>query len=96
MADCKAQLKAQLARILDLRIKKKEDPLSFFSGHNAGYEHVDTPDNVSVAPTDTSTAGGHRSLFTRYTGTSRVTSKTRRKEERKRARGKEGTVYEEE
>lgn len=69
------------------------------------------PDTVSLAPTDASTMGG-QSLFTRYTGhkstmgrfagtvassnMSRKTSKTRRKEERKRARGKKGSVYEEE
>ncbi|KAJ5703713.1 hypothetical protein N7493_010851 [Penicillium malachiteum] len=38
-------------------------------------------------------------MFTRYTGktsSSRHTSKTRRREERKRAKGKKGTVYEEE
>jgi elongator complex protein 1 len=38
-------------------------------------------------------------MFTRYTGktsSSRVTSRTRRREERKRAKGKKGTVYEEE
>jgi elongator complex protein 1 len=52
----------------------------------------------------------NRSLFTRYTGrgsqgqsigtagtgVSRATSKNRRREERKRARGKKGSVYEEE
>lgn len=71
----------------------------------------DIADNISLAPTDASTMGG-QSLFTRYTGSksgmgrfagtvassnmSRKTSKTRRKEERKRARGKKGSVYEEE
>lgn len=49
----------------------------------------------------------NRSLFTRYTGkggsvgtagtgVSRATSKNRKREERKRARGKKGSVYEEE
>lgn len=101
LADCKSQLHAQVPRIRDLRAKKAEDPLSFFDGDiNGG---ADIPDNVSLAPTDTSTAGGE-SLFTRYTnrtgtiGTSatRKTSKNRRREERKRARGKKGSVYEEE
>jgi elongator complex protein 1 len=63
---------------------------------------VDAPDNVSLAPTNASTSA---SLFTRYTGATlataltgetRKTSKNRRKEERKRARGKKGSVYEEE
>ncbi|KAL8798214.1 MAG: hypothetical protein Q9182_006859 [Xanthomendoza sp. 2 TL-2023] len=102
LADCKAQLTAQLPRIQELREKKKEDPLAYLEGDvNEG---KDIPDNVSLAPTDASTTGG--SLFTRYTnrtatgtadtGTSRRSSKNRRREERKRARGKKGSVYEEE
>ncbi|KAL8697130.1 MAG: hypothetical protein Q9201_007294 [Fulgogasparrea decipioides] len=102
LADCKAQLAAQVPRIRELREKKKEDPLAFFEGDvNEG---KDIPDDVSLAPTDASTMGG--SLFTRYTnrtttgtaetGTSRRSSKNRRREERKRARGKKGSVYEEE
>ena len=101
LADCKSQLHAQVPRILDLRAKKAEDPLSFFDGDING--NADIPDNVSLAPTDASTAGGG-SLFTRYTnrtGTvdtnaTRKTSKNRRREERKRARGKKGSVYEDE
>lgn len=66
-----------------------------------GVTDADIPDNISLAATDTSTSA---SLFTRYTGrtgtlntqTSRRTSKNRRREERKRARGKKGSVYEEE
>ena len=65
------------------------------------------PDNISLAATDASTAGG-QSLFTRYgsnhskfggtmaSNVSHKTSKTKRREERKRARGKKGSVYEEE
>ncbi|KAA6410390.1 MAG: elongator complex 1 [Lasallia pustulata] len=101
LAECKSQLNAQIPRIRELRTKKAEDPLAFLDGDvNGG---VDVPDNVSLAPTDTSTAAGG-SLFTRYTdrtgtvGTNatRRTSKNRRREERKRARGKKGSVYEEE
>ena len=100
LADCKAQLNAQIPRLRELRAKKAEDPLAFFDGDvNDG---ADIPDNVSVTPTDASTIGG--SLFTRYTnrtGTvstnaTRRSSKNRRKEERKRARGKKGSIYEEE
>ena len=68
----------------------------------------DNLDNISLAPTDSTVA--NNSLFTRYDGSDRVavcghgcasnmsrkTSKTKRKEERKRARGKKGSVYEEE
>ncbi|KAK4691558.1 elongator complex protein 1, partial [Lecanoromycetidae sp. Uapishka_2] len=101
LADCKSQINAQVPRIRELRAKKAEDPLGFYDGE--GIEGVDIPDNVSIAPTDASTAGGG-SLFTRYTnrtgtvGTNatRRTSKNRRREERKRARGKKGSVYEEE
>ena len=100
LAECKAQLNAQLPRLQELRIKKAEEPLAFYDGDvNDG---ADIPDNVSLAPTDASTTGG--SLFTRYTnrtgtvGTNatRKTSKNRKREERKRARGKKGSVYEEE
>ena len=100
LAECKSQLNAQVPRILELREKKAEDPLGFFESDVTG--GTDIPDNVSLAPTDASTMG--RSLFTRYTnqtGTiatnvSRQTSKRRHREERKRARGKKGSVYEEE
>ncbi|PGH16468.1 hypothetical protein AJ79_01799 [Helicocarpus griseus UAMH5409] len=106
LADCKAQLNVQVPRIRELRVRRATDPLGFFGGDPAaGADGVgagaDIPDNVSLAPTDASTMAG-RSMFTRYTGTtagtgaSRKTSKTRRREERKRARGKKGTVYEEE
>ena len=100
LADCKSQLNAQIPRIRELRAKKAEDPLGFFDGDvNGG---PDIPDNVSLATTDASTMGG--TLLTRYTnrtgtvGTNatRRTSKNRRKEDRKRARGKKGSVYEEE
>jgi elongator complex protein 1 len=104
LADCKAQLAAQVPRLRELRIKKEREPLAFFTGDAAGTER-DYPDDVSLAATDASTTGG--SFMTRYTersagtGTlntaaSRRSSKNRRREERKRARGKKGSVYEEE
>lgn len=100
LADCKSQLNAQVPRIHGLRKKKVEDPLAFSEGDMTG--GFDIPDNVSLAPTDASTMGV--SLFTRYTnrtGTvatnaTRQASKKRQREERKRARGKKGSVYEEE
>lgn len=100
LANCKSQLHAQIPRVHELRAKKADDPLAFFEGDMNG--GADIPDNVSLAPTDASLA--ESSLFTRYTnrtgtiGTNatRKTSKNRRKEERKRARGKKGSVYEEE
>ena len=107
LADCKSQLSAQVPRIEELRVRKAEDPLAFFGGEaNAdGAAAGDVPDNVSIAPTNASTTGG-QSLFTRYgsskgagtvmSSATRKTTKTRRKEERKRAMGKKGSVYEEE
>lgn len=103
LADCKSQLLAQVPRIRELRVKKTEDPLAFLNGDMIGGGVDSIPDNVSLAPTDATTAGN--SLFTRYTNRSsgtlatnatRQTSKNRRREERKRARGKKGSVYEEE
>ena len=102
IAECKSQLHAQVPRIRELRQKKKDDPLAFFD-EDGGADGLDLPDDVSIAPTDASTTGG--SLFTRYTGrssgtlatnASRRSSKNRRREERKRARGKKGSVHEEE
>ncbi|RDA84950.1 hypothetical protein CP532_1738 [Ophiocordyceps camponoti-leonardi (nom. inval.)] len=103
LADCKNQLLAQVPRIVDLRRKAAEDPLSFYEGDRLG--GPDIPDDVSVAAT--SRLSTSASLFTRYTGkagtvgtvgtgVSRATSKNRRREEKKRARGRKGTVYEEE
>lgn len=97
VADCSSQCQSQLRRLRELR-QKASDPLAFYGAHA---DDADTPDNVSVAASDTSTA----SFFTRYTGktggtaksgASRKTSKNRKREEHKRAKGRKGTVYEEE
>ena len=65
------------------------------------------PDDISIAASSR-LGGTSASLFTRYTGkgagsagtlgtgVSRATSKNRKREEKKRARGRKGTVYEEE
>ncbi|KAH3669453.1 hypothetical protein OGAPHI_001574 [Ogataea philodendri] len=98
LADCKGQVNSQLGRLRELRSKKQEDPFAYY-GEMA---ENDTPDNVSIAASETSTK---ESFFTRYTGktqgtaktgASRRTAKNRRREERKKARGKKGTIYEEE
>lgn len=112
MANCRSQLSAQSSRIGELRIKESEDPLAFFGGDQEQEQHGEMADNISLAPTDASTMGGqslftrytgHQSGkfvdTNRTSGSStlsRHTSKTRRKEERNRARGKKGSVYEEE
>ena len=101
LADCKAQLLAQVPRIAELRLRAAQDPLAFYEGERAG--GADVPDDVSVAAS--SRLSTSASLFTRYTGSvgttaatgaSRATSRNRRREEKKRARGRKGTVYEEE
>ena len=103
LADCKGQLAAQVPRIAELRRKAAEDPLAFYEGERAG--GMDIPDDVSIAAS--SRVSTSASLFTRYTGkagsvgtvgtgVSRATSKNRKREEKKRARGRKGTVYEEE
>jgi elongator complex protein 1 len=105
LAECKAQLQAQVPRIRELRAKALADPLAFYEGDRGD---GDVPDDISMAAS--SQLSTNRSLFTRYTGkgsqgqsigtagtgVSRATSKNRRREERKRARGKKGSVYEEE
>jgi len=106
LAECRAQLLAQVPRIRELRLKALADPLAFYEGERGGDGEL--PDDVSVAAS--SRISTSKSLFTRYTGkgsqgqsigtagtgVSRATSKNRRREERKRARGKKGSVYEEE
>jgi elongator complex protein 1 len=77
--------------------------VAYFTGDPPAGTDGDMPDDVSLAPTDASTSGG--TLMTRYTKRStgtldtsatRKTSRNRRREERKKARGKKGSVYEEE
>lgn len=108
LADCKSQLRAQVPRILELRRRAAEDPLAFYEGERPGAAEG-IPDDISVAASSRLSTGA--SLFTRYTGkggartattgtvgtgVSRATSRNRRREEKKRARGRKGTVYEEE
>lgn len=77
--------------------------MAFYAGDPSAGADVDIPDDISLAPTEASTSGG--TFMTRYTNRStgtlnsqatRRTSRGRRREERKRARGKKGSVYEEE
>jgi elongator complex protein 1 len=99
LADMKGQLLAQVPRLQELRTKKAEDPMAFYEGMDDGGANI--PDNISLAPTDTTSGGTFMTRYTNQTGTvntqtTRKTSKNKRREERKRARGKKGTVYEEE
>jgi elongator complex protein 1 len=99
LADMRTQLLAQVPRLQDLRDKKAEDPMAFYDGMDGIDNNI--PDNISLAPTDTTSGGTFMTRYTKQTGTvnttaTRKTSKNKRREERKRARGKKGTVYEEE
>ncbi|KAH6875352.1 elongator complex protein 1 [Alternaria rosae] len=101
LADMKGQLQAQVPRLKELRAKKAEDPMAFYEGMIDGPADANIPDNISLAPTDTTSGGTFMTRYTNQTGTvntttTRKTSKNKRREERKRARGKKGTVYEEE
>ncbi|KAJ4365102.1 putative elongator complex protein 1 [Neocucurbitaria cava] len=99
LAEMKSQLLAQVPRLRELRTKKEENPMAFYDGMDDSGANI--PDNISLAPTDTTSGGTFMTRYTNQTGTvntqaTRKTSKNKRREERKRARGKKGTVYEEE
>ena len=99
LADMRSQLLAQVPRLQELRTKKADDPMAFYDGMDGIDNNI--PDNISLAPTDTTSGGTFMTRYTKQTGTvnttaTRKTSKNKRREERKRARGKKGTVYEEE
>lgn len=79
-----------------------ESSVSFFSDA-PGADNPDLPDDISIAPSNATTSAGtfmtrytHRTSSTLATNTTHRTGKNRRREERKRARGKKGSVYEEE
>lgn len=96
LSDCTSQVNSQVRRLHVVREKRAEDQL----GHDV--TAMDLADDVSLAPTETTNTNA--SFFTRYTdktggtaqtGVSRRTTKNRRRAERKKARGKKGTIYEE-
>ncbi|KAF8911562.1 IkappaB kinase complex IKAP component [Gymnopilus junonius] len=94
LGEMKEQIRKQVARLRELRIKKVEEPDAFYGTEdNAALHNVDVMTDVSMAPT----------AFTRYTvaptATSRSSSRTsrsKRKMERKVGSGRKGTVDEEE
>lgn len=97
ISDCQQQVSSQLRRLREVREKRGENVL--------GFDNLEGPpddfDNLSIAGTETTNA----SAFTRYTDKSSVntaatnatrrTVKNKRRLERKKARGKKGSVYEE-
>ncbi|KAJ7072902.1 pol II transcription elongation factor [Mycena amicta] len=92
LEEMREQLRKQLNRIRELRVKKVEEPDAFYSvDDDVNLHNVDAMTDVSMAPT----------AFTRYTvapttmsRASKRTSRSRRKSERKA--GRKGTVEEEE
>ncbi|KAG6878289.1 hypothetical protein C0992_008296 [Termitomyces sp. T32_za158] len=93
--ECLDQLRKQLNRIRELRIRKVQEPgeILFSLSQDVALHNVDVMTDVSMAPT----------AFTRYTvaptttsRSSRRTSRSKRKMERKVGSGRKGTVDEEE
>lgn len=95
LAEMRTQLQNQLPRLREVRVKRDDNPDGYFEG----MVEEDTPDNISLAGTQASTTA---SIYTRYTGTTAMTTqskrsaKGRRRQERQRAKGKKGTIWEEE
>lgn len=105
LADCASQIPAQVRRLRAIRDKRREDMLGFA----AMQDHldsgvVDLAENLSLAGTEAS-GTTNASAYTKYTDKSSVgtaasnatrrTMKNQRRQDRKKARGKKGTVYEE-
>ncbi|KAI0076404.1 IkappaB kinase complex IKAP component [Panus rudis PR-1116 ss-1] len=93
IGEMKEQLRKQVQRLRELRVKKIEEPDAFYGTEDAELHDVDVMTDVSMAPT----------AFTRYTvapstasRTSKRSSRSKRKMERKVGSGRKGTVDEEE
>ncbi|KAF7791354.1 hypothetical protein EIP86_002368 [Pleurotus ostreatoroseus] len=92
--EMREQLRKQLARIRELRVKKVEEPDAFYGVEDETLHNVDVMTDISMAPT----------AFTRYTvapsavsrSSSKRSSRSKRKMERKVGSGRKGTVDEEE
>ncbi|KAF7290054.1 polymerase II transcription elongation factor [Mycena chlorophos] len=93
LEEMKEQLRKQLNRIRELRVKKLEEPDAFYGAEDdLNLHNVDAMTDISMAPT----------AFTRYTvapttisrTSTKKTSRSKRKSERKA--GRKGTVEEEE
>ncbi|KAG9221313.1 hypothetical protein CCMSSC00406_0009424 [Pleurotus cornucopiae] len=93
LTEMRDQLRKQLSRIRELRVKKQEEPDAFYGIEDSNLANVDVMTDVSMAPT----------AFTRYTvapsmasRASKISSRSKRKAERKIGSGRKGTVDEEE
>ncbi|EGO00816.1 hypothetical protein SERLA73DRAFT_50627 [Serpula lacrymans var. lacrymans S7.3] len=91
ISEMREQLRKQVSRLQELRVKKVEEPDAFYGTEDANLHNVDTMTDVSMPLT----------AFTRYTVAPTTTSKasnsrSKRKMERKVGSGRKGTVDEEE
>ncbi|KAH9915816.1 IKI3 family-domain-containing protein [Fomitopsis serialis] len=94
LREMREQLRKQVARLRELRVRKIEEPDAFYGVEDVNLHDVDVMTDVSMAPT----------AFTRYTQapssvsrtTSKRSSRSKRKLERKVGSGRKGTVDEEE
>ncbi|CAL1711610.1 unnamed protein product [Somion occarium] len=93
LGEMKEQLRKQVQRLRELRVKKAEEPDAFYGVEDTDLHNVDVMTDISMAPT----------AFTRYTQapssvsrTSKRSSRSKRKMERKIGSGRKGTVDEEE
>ncbi|KAF7980125.1 hypothetical protein HWV62_39551 [Athelia sp. TMB] len=93
ISEMREQLEKQVNRLRELRIKKIEEPDAFYGTEDVALSNVDVMTDVSMPAT----------AFTRYTvaptsasRTSKRSSRSKRKMERKVGSGRKGTVDEEE
>ncbi|KAJ8489069.1 hypothetical protein ONZ51_g3188 [Trametes cubensis] len=94
MSEMREQLRKQVNRLRELRIRKVEEPEAFYGVEDTELHNVDVMTDISMAPT----------MFTRYTvapsamskTSSKRSSRSKRKLERKVGSGRKGTVDEEE
>ncbi|KDQ56269.1 hypothetical protein JAAARDRAFT_36447 [Jaapia argillacea MUCL 33604] len=94
ISEMRDQLRKQVTRLRELRVKKVEEPDSFYGVEDTDLHNVDVMTDISQAPT----------TFTRYTvapsaaskTSSKRSSRSKRKMERKVGSGRKGTVDEEE
>ncbi|KAI0828044.1 IkappaB kinase complex IKAP component [Trametes gibbosa] len=94
MSEMREQLRKQANRLRELRVRKVEEPDAFYGVEDTDLHNVDVMTDISMAPT----------MFTRYTvapsamskTSSKRSSRSKRKLERKVGSGRKGTVDEEE
>ncbi|KAI0669554.1 IkappaB kinase complex IKAP component [Trametes maxima] len=94
LGEMREQLRKQVHRLRELRVRKVEEPEAFYGVEDTDLHNVDVMTDISMAPT----------MFTRYTvapsavskTSSKRSSRSKRKLERKVGSGRKGTVDEEE